>query len=655
MASTCSNSQTAAGQPQQTITLTVGTAGHIDHGKTALVKLLTGCDCDTLPEEKARGMTIDLGFATCTLPNNRRVGIVDVPGHERFIHNMVAGASGIDAVLLVVAADDGIMPQTIEHFHIVRLLGIKSGMIAITKIDIVPPERVEEVAQAVKNLMAGSFLEGCPIVPISPKTGAGFEAFYDAFVATVDKTAEHRSDGPFLMHIERSFVLKGRGTIISGIPRSGSVKVGEILELLPVGKNGKVRSLQVYGQTAEQGRAGECVALNMADMEVSETVRGAVLASPGYFKPAKFLNAKFHLIAGLDKPLKPRTAIRFHVGTADVTGHLVLPELESFRPGTETYVQLQLNDPVVATPGDFFVVRMLSPACTLGGGYILEPEKKRLRRSKSDDWKETCSEREDAFKDPVSALTYVLKNAGPKPTHISELSKLALVNLESTKNHLKNLCQKNVVLEFSGDRYIHTDFIADVKNEVMDILNRLHGEHPMSIGFEKKDLFKGLKTDHDMVEKALDSLLKDGKVKLTERGYQIPEHAPRLSPDQTTLAEKIINIYKKTKFASPRIDELPLTTGTPMQVIQPVIDFLVQTGDLVVISDKVVLCRDCVEESRQKLVEYIVKNGSIESGVFKDVLGTTRKYSIPLLEYWDSKGMTRRVGNVRYLKETQKR
>jgi len=651
MSNTCNSSAKPAEAQQQTITLTVGTAGHIDHGKTALVKLLTGCDCDTLPEEKARGMTIDLGFATCTLPNNRRVGIVDVPGHERFIHNMVAGASGIDAVMLVVAADDGIMPQTIEHFHIVRLLGIKSGMIVLNKIDMVQPERVDEVRQAVKSLVAGSFLDGSPIVPVSCKTGAGFDGFYDAFVATVDRTAEHRSDGPFLMHVERSFVLKGRGTIVSGIPRSGSVKVGEVIELLPSGKKSKVRGVQVYGQSSEVGRAGECVALNMADMDVAEAIRGTVLASSGYFSPAKFINARFHYIANLEKPLKPRTAIRFHVGTADVTGHLVLPEMDYLKPGTETYVQVQLNDPVIAAPGDFFVVRMLTPACTLGGGYILEPEKKRIRRSKSDDFLENCSERENAFKDPVSALIYVIKNAGSEPVSISELSKLSLVNPEASRKHLKELCQQGVVLEFPGERYVHADSVAVVDEEVMSILNRLHNEQPMVIGFEKKELFKGLKTDHDMIDRSLEKLLKSGKLKLTERGYQIPERAPRLSSNQMALAGKIVELYRKTGFTSPRVDELPAMVGTPAAVIKPVFDFLVQTGQLVIICDKVVLCRDCVETSKQKLVEYIGKNGSMESGAFKDVLGTTRKYSIPLLEYWDAKGLTRRVGNLRYLRE----
>ncbi len=221
--------------PLQTVTLTVGTAGHIDHGKTELIRLLTGCETDCLPEEKARGMTIDLGFATCELPNHRRVGIVDVPGHERFIHNMVAGAAGIDAVLLVVAADDGVMPQTVEHLEIVRLLGVTSGMVAVTKKDLVSAARIDEVRKEIAELLDGSFLEGCPVVPVSSKTGDGFEEFHEAFIAVVDKTAQRGSDGPFRLHIERSFVLKGLGVIASGIPRSGKVRVGDTLELLPAG------------------------------------------------------------------------------------------------------------------------------------------------------------------------------------------------------------------------------------------------------------------------------------------------------------------------------------------------------------------------------------------------------------------------------------
>lgn len=642
----------AQAKPGQTVTLTVGTAGHIDHGKTALVKLLTGCDCDTLPEEKARGMTIDLGFATCTLPDNRRVGIVDVPGHERFIHNMVAGASGIDVVMLVIAADDGIMPQTLEHFHIVRLLGITSGMVALTKVDLVPPERVEDMVLQIQELVAGSFLEGAPIVPISSKTGQGFDAFYNAFVATVDKTAQRDSGGAFRMHVESTFVMQGLGTIVSGIPRCGTVRVGDTLDCLPNGGEKKVRGLQVYGEDATEGKAGECVALRLSDLAHGDAKRGMVLATPGYFTTTKLVNARLHLMSNLERPLKPRSGIRFHIGTAEVTGYLVLPELTPPAPGSEVYVQFQLNEPVVAAPGDFFVVRTLSPIRTIGGGNVISQETVKMRRSRGD-FVGAVEEREKAYRDPVTALTYALKQAGAVPQHVDALAKSAFLNTESTRQHIHTLVEQGTAVVLPGERYVHADTLTTACDEILSVLGRMHDVAPLSMGFAKKDIFRDLKSERLLTDKAMEQLLASGKITSNVSGFQIPARAPRLSPQQTAVATKVGELYRSTAFASPRRDELPEKLGVPAKVLDPVFDFLVQTGTIVVLSDKVVLHKDHVADSRQKLVDYITDRGSMESGVFKDVLGTTRKYSIPILEYWDAKGLTKRIGNVRQLKENR--
>jgi selenocysteine-specific elongation factor len=633
-----------------TISLTVGTAGHIDHGKTELVKLLTGCDTDRLPEEKQRGMTIDLGFATCSLPNNRRVGIVDVPGHERFIHNMVAGAAAIDVVLLVVAADDGVMPQTIEHFHIVRMLGIRSGMVAITKTDLVGAERVAEVEEQVVQLLAGSFMEGCAVVPVSSKTGAGFEAFYEKFVAVVDRTAEREASGAFRLHVERSFVLKGLGTIVSGIPCSGKVRLGDSVDLLPRGEKKKVRGIQVYGVDAEEGRAGECLALRLADVSHDDVVRGMVLASPGYFEPTRFVDAKFHMLPGLDRALEPRTAVRFHIGTSDVPGHLVLPDLSPLRPGMETYVQFQLSRPVVAAPDDFFVVRMLSPVRTIGGGYVVAQSNVRMRRSKGE-WLDACIEHEQAFKDPADALLYVLEHAEGKPVKLDDAARQAVLNMETAKQYVDSLVQRGSAVELPGGRYVESKAVEVACEEIVGTLNRFHDKHPLSMGFEKKELLRELNGDHHVLDRAMAELVEQKKVVINNAGLQLQERAPSLSASQSVIASKITDAYRKAHFSSSRRDELPALIGAPARVIEPVVDHLVQTGELVEVSDKVILHRDAIEESRRKLTEYLAQHGSLESGAFKDMLSTTRKYSIPVLEYWDAQGLTRRVGNKRVLKE----
>lgn len=641
----------AESRPPETVTLTVGTAGHIDHGKTRLVKFFTGCETDRLPEEKRRGMTIDLGFATCVLPSNRRVGIVDVPGHERFIHNMVAGAAGIDVVLLVVAADDGVMPQTIEHFHIVRMLGVTAGMVAITKTDIVSPGRVPAVMDQVEELVKGSFLEGCPITPVSSKTGDGFDAFYDAFVGTVDKTAERDASGPFRLHVERSFVLKGLGMIVSGIPISGAVRVGDTVSILPGGAEKKVRGVQVYGQTAEVGRAGECVALKLQGLSKGEAARGSVLATPRHFVPSRFVNARLQYLHGADRPLKPRTAVRFHSGTAAVPGHVVLPTLDPLPPGGESYVQLQLRDPVVCATGDFFVVRLLSPVATIGGGYVVSAGASRMRRSRGN-WVEECAEHEEAFRDPGTALKYVLGQGGAEPMRLAELARRALLNVPAARDKLASLVGKGAVVAMPGEQYALAKDLEDLRSKIVSVLETSHDAEPLALGFPRKELFPKVGAPRALLQAALDELLDAGTVARNEKGYHLSDRAARLTPGQEAMARKICTIFAEAGFSTPRREDLPAAVGAPVPIVDRIVEFLIQTGTLVVISDKVMLDRAHVEESRQLLVEYLETHGVLESGRFKSILGTTRKYAIPLLEYWDAQGLTKRRGNERVLRET---
>jgi len=632
--------------------LTVGTAGHIDHGKTELVKYLTGCNTDRLPEEKARGMTIDLGFATCELPDQRRVGIVDVPGHERFIHNMVAGAAGIDVVILVVAADDGVMPQTLEHFHIVRLLGVKAGMVVITKTDLVEEERVRDVEAQVRNLVADSFLDGCPIVGFSAKTGAGFDDFYTTFVALVDQMAERDATGPFRMHVERAFVLKGLGTIISGIPQSGRVTLGQKLALLPTEETKSVRGIQVYGKDADEARNGECVALKLGAVSSGDVVRGMVLAEPDYFEPTRFINGKFHLLPELAKPVKPRTAVKVHIGTAQVSGHLVLPDLNPMAPGTSNYVQLQLKRPVVAAPGDLFVVRQLSPVRTIGGGHVICGDQMRMRRSRGD-WAAMCAEREAAFQDPRSALRYMIENYGDKPLDVKRLAHMTFLNEETTKEYLEALDQEGTVTSLAGNRYVLTEVVSAARNRITGALTELHDEQSLSLGFPKHDVLRrlGASTDRAVVDKAMDGLLADGDIVENTTGLQLAARAPALSPRQSALAEKILELYESSAFRAPRKDELPLMLGTPAPIINPVFAHLVQIGKLVRIDDKVVLHTACVTASRTAIIDHLASHETLDAGGCKELLDTSRKFAIPILEYWDKQGLTRRVGNGRVLRE----
>lgn len=634
----------------RTVCLTVGTAGHIDHGKTQLTIFLTGCNTDRLPEERSRGMTIDLGFATCILPDNRRIGIVDVPGHEKFVHNMVAGASGIDVVLLVIAADDGVMPQTVEHFHILRLLGIKAGMIAITKTDLVDPKQIENVKQQAAELVKGSFLDGAPIVPLSTKTGVGYDEFYTRFVELVDRMAERESSGPFRLHIERSFVLKGLGTVVSGIPVSGSINTGDNLELLPAGRKVRVKSLQVYGRKADKGRSGECVAVNLADIQHTDIGRGMILCAPDFFKPSRFFDVKFFSLPSIGKPLRPRTQIRLHLGTSDVPGHLVLPDTEPLLPGAETYAQVQLKGSIVAAPGDTFILRTLSPVTTIGGGYIVKPDEKRLRRRHRESWTSTLEEKERVMDSLSEMILHAFDAESQEPLSLADIAKSTLVQADALGDELAALLDDGRLLITAKNKYVSFEMVESAEAILEERLKALHKETPLSAGFSKKAIFSSLTANHDILELAISSMLDKKTITQATHGYFITAMAPALSDAQAIIADKILDLYAKTRFESPRRDEVAAKIGAPEMATERLLNYLLQTGRLVDIGGSVILHTDALDESKQIISDYLAENDTLEAGAFKTLINSSRKYAIPLLEYWDGKGFTRRTGNSRTLK-----
>ncbi|MGH7377367.1 MAG: selenocysteine-specific translation elongation factor, partial [Candidatus Methylomirabilales bacterium] len=360
----------------------VGTAGHIDHGKTSLVKALTGIDTDRLKEEKERGISIELGFAHLTLPGGLRLGIVDVPGHERFVKTMLAGVGGIDLVILVIAADEGIMPQTREHLHICRLLHIPRGLVALTKRDLVDPDWLEMVAEETRTFLKGTFLEGAPILPVSATTGAGLEELKTALAALAAEAEPKRVDGIFRLPIDRVFTMKGFGTVVTGTLLAGSLKVADEVVVLPEGARSRVRRLQVHGEAVEQAFAGQRTAVNLPGIEVSGIARGSLLCLPGTFRPASAMDATLTLLADAPRALKNRGRVRFHLGTSEVLARVVFLDREELEPGQSAYVHLRLESRGAALPQDRFVIRSYSPAVTIGGGIILDPAPPERRRKR---------------------------------------------------------------------------------------------------------------------------------------------------------------------------------------------------------------------------------------------------------------------------------
>lgn len=628
------------------INVTIGTAGHVDHGKTELVKLLTGCDTDRLPEEKARGMSIDLGFAPCSLPGGRRVGIVDVPGHERFLHNMVAGAAGIDAMLMVVAADDGVMPQTIEHLQILTMLGTIRGMVAVTKVDLVSRQRRDEVVAQVRELLSGSSLATAPMVPVSARTGEGFDAFYETFSAMVMSVPKRSTAGVFRVHIERTFVVKGRGVVATGIPRSGVVAAGDKVVLLPGGQEKRIRGVQVFGRDVEVGRAGECVALNVAGLGSEEAGRGMVLAAPHYFAAADCFNVRLELLSGAETMVANRMDVKYFVGTSATPGRLLLP---SAAPGGSgpLYGQVQLDSAVVAAPGDYCVVRGLSPPSSLGGGKVISVAPHRLRRLR-DNWAGDCRSAEQALASPAAAMTHVLAGCGLSPVDSVDLARGALLDEETGLSELAEMAARGIV-EPVGRGYVHASHMRSLERDFVAAVTHLHAQRPTAHEFTFADLQEQVSAERSVAEAAVANLVETGRLERSRDGFRLPGHTPRLDGGQVELAQGILGLCRESPFRPPPIAGFRETLGADAAQVKRVVDYLVRTGELVRLSEALVMAPESIEDAGRRLRTYLEEHGSIQSATFKDLLNTSRRFAFAILEYWDDMGLTRRTGNRRFL------
>jgi len=443
------------GAAQKNITL--GTAGHIDHGKTALIKCLTGCDTDHLKAEKERGMSIDLGFAPCTV-SGLEVGIVDVPGHENFIKTMVAGASGIDGAIFVIAADDGVMPQTREHLDILTLLGVKYGVVALTKVDCVEPERVQNVTAEIKDFLVGTFLEDAPILPVSGITGQGFNVFYEALKELVGTIEPKRTDGVFRLPVERTFSVKGYGTVVTGIPVAGTAKIGEAMTLFPHGTKGRLKAIQVYKRDSEIAMVGQCAALNVPQWDYKTVKRGNVVTLGEYFQPQQWHLCKLRVLAHIKSPLKNGTKIKFHTGTSEIVATIYLLEESRATAGSDCLVQIRLNEPVVSAPRDRFILRTLSPVQTIGGGMIVEALPEKLKR-KHPQTIQDAKDRAQAVLTDKDFAEYCIKTAKDFAVTETELSIRTKISPEPLKEILAELVQQDKVLYLDSKLYIHLSLI----------------------------------------------------------------------------------------------------------------------------------------------------------------------------------------------------
>lgn len=634
------------------VPIVIGTAGHIDHGKSSLVRALTGVDPDRLKEEQERGMTIDLGYAPLALPDGRVVGIIDVPGHERFVRNMVAGATGIDLVVLVVAADDGVMPQTREHLHIMQLLGLKRGFVALNKIDLVDAELVDVAEDDVRGALRGTFLEGAPIVRVSATKGLGLDALKDELFRQAAATPPRSAEGVFRMPVQRVFSAKGFGTVVTGVPVAGSVELGATLEVQPGGLTGKVRGLQAYGASVNAARAGHRTAINLADVPHEKVARGSLVASPGFFVPLSMVAARLTVLADLGRPVTNRMKVRLHTGTADPTGEVIVLDQERLDPGASGLVQLRLDEPLVCSSGDPYVLRLASPAITLGGGVILEESKHRLKRFKEFVIDELGLQ-EQSLDSPRELAEAILSRAGSTPLALADVARAIKREPNEAKKLLETLATaKRVRALGPSGKWMHVERLDDALARIKAEVEKWFTANPHRQVIEVAELRRALDYSADALALFVEEEARRGGWTLESGGFLRPKGRARALDDKTReTVERVHGALSKGGVTPPTPAELSTALGVKPAEVQRVLELLVDEARAKRIEKDFYLAVETVERVKSSIVANCQKHGHLEIPALRDELGTSRKFLIPLLEWFDTQGLTIRQGANRVLRK----
>lgn len=634
------------------INVTLGTAGHIDHGKTALVRNLTGCETDRLKEEKERGMSIELGFAPCSL-GDIEVGLVDVPGHENFIRTMVAGVTGIDCVIFVVAADDGVMPQTREHLDILSILGIRSGVVALTKIDRVPPDRRDESAAQVRALLQGTFLATAPIIPVSNTDGEGLMDLRETLARVVADLPPRDCGGIFRVPIERAFAVRGHGTVVTGIPVAGRVEVGEELELFsvaPSSQKGRIRSMQVYGLTSQGACAGQCCALNVPSWDHGTIRRGDVAALPGRFSPSRWLLLRIRLLPGVPR-LRNAARIRLHTGTAEALASLYPLDSDPVDPGADFLAQAFLGQPLVAGMGDHFIVRSLGPIQTIGGGIVLGTTERRLRRSRP----ETISFARDldaAIGDNAARVACSLLHRAEPIARVQDLAREAQCQESEAACAIRSLKQNGDAITLDAGGVIHRVRLESFAARTREALAAFHSNHPDSPGPDRRELATLMHIEVPFLERLLPALVASHSlvVQSPSNRFSLPGHRSSMADADRPALERIERAFAENLFHPPEPESLARSLSLAPTAFERLVRVLLDNALLVRMPDGMLFHRDAVNRAAEIARNHIGKEGRLESVQFKYLLDTTRKYALPLLDHLDRIGVTRRFGNTRTLK-----
>jgi len=625
----------------------IGTAGHIDHGKTELVKALTGTDTDRLKEEKERGLTIDLGFAFLS----DDIAIIDVPGHEKFVKNMVAGVIGIDMALPVVAADDGIMPQTREHFDILKLLNIEKGIIVITKIDLVDEEWLELVESEINDLVQGSFLEKAPIFKVSSITGEGIDLLKQAIFEEVRTIKERDYDKPFRLPLDRSFTIKGFGTVITGTVLSGKIKSGSKVELLPQKRELRIRGIETHGKKVEEARAGDRAALNLPNIEKDEIERGEVLAEPGFFKPRYRIDCKFHLLKSAAKPLPNRTRVKIHIGTKEGMGRIHLYGVDEIQPGDSGYIQLRTEVPFITSREDRFIIRKFAPEVTIGGGEILDP----YPFKKEKDTENIIKYLRILESRDLTAITKaIVKKSRWKAVAKNELAAKLGVSTDLTYKVLSELEKENVITtikEEHSEYWIDTEELGLLKNSIVEEIQKFHQESPLKKGIKKvniTDLYSK-KTNTPALKEVLNLLAVEGKITEKEGTLSLSDFKISIKSDSIHLKDSIEAFVLNNKFQGQTVKEVVEHIKKPEAEVKEMLNVLLDEKKIAFIDNSMYIHSKSLDQAKEIVKHLFKTKQDITVSEFRNALGVSRKFALPVLIYFDNIKVTGRDGGTRIL------
>jgi selenocysteine-specific elongation factor len=626
----------------------IGTAGHVDHGKTALVKALTGIDTDRLEEEKRRGITIELGFAYLDFDDGIRAGIVDVPGHEKFIRNMLAGAGGIDLCMLIVAADEGIMPQTAEHLGILTLLGIKSGVVVITKTDLVDSDWLEMIKQDIARFVKGTFLEGVPVIPVSALTGTGLDLLKNQLRVMIDRVAEKNVRIPFRLPVDRVFPVEGFGTVVTGTLIEGMVHVGDAAEILPSGLQASVRTIQVHGQAAASAGAGQRVALNLSGVKKSDISKGDLVAKRGSVRCATALDVRLDLLPDSTRTVKNAASLHLYHGTRVVLCKASLLDRDELVPGQSCYAQLRLSELLPCKTGDRFVVRFYSPLETIGGGLILDPDPPRHKRRDAAvigalKIRESGSGGERIYQSAVKAGRLVP----------SEALRLSLdMPEEEFKLELDALSNTGRLLELLPGRFIADAALDALSASCRTLLQSYHAANPLHTGLRIAELRqKLLGNEETSAANALfGELAREAVLRLESGRASLPEFQIRLTKRQRAIRDKILDVFRAAGYDTIPPEEIAgLFEPKDKNDVAQVTESLLSSGELIMLSKQIYWHRDTFEKARAVAETHFTANRELTMPQFRDLLGASRKYALAMLDYLDSAHVTKKTGDIRTL------